>query len=227
MTQDRTRAIVEAAERLLRVAQVRVQRDADGTGWIAHQAIEVDDFYSVVEEALLDLACAVALPAEPEPPASMRSDLQFLATYRDRVAEREGIDFLDSDDERLRMERAEAWIRWLAPAAAEFSEWVRSERAEWVRKVNERKAGLREGPLTGPHEGTMTAYFPTAPAWTRTPPREPGCYLTFCRKDAAPRPFLSWLTEGGSWAVAETESVGMEDVANWQWFPIRIEEPPA
>lgn len=63
--QDRTKAIVEAAERLLSVAQVRVQRDADGTGWIAHQAIEVDDFYSVVEEALLDLACAVALPAEP------------------------------------------------------------------------------------------------------------------------------------------------------------------
>ena len=40
--------------------------------------------------------------------------------------------------------------------------------AEWVRNVNERKAGLREGPLTGPIEGTMTVYFPGVKMQDRT-----------------------------------------------------------
>lgn len=67
-----------------------------------------------------------------------------------------------------------------------------------------------------------------APAWTRTPPSEPGWYWTVCRTDLSPRPFLARLNDAGLWHVEESEfSIPLDDVANWEWWPVRIEEPRA
>ena len=78
------------------------------------------------------------------------------------------------------MTRRQLLLALALPAEPELIRVTKEEKdrlqAEWVRKVNERKAGLGEGPLAGPHEGTITAYFQPAPAWTRTPPSEPGRY---------------------------------------------------
>lgn len=65
--QDRTKAIVEAAERLARVAKLKLARAGDGTLFVSHEAVEVDDFSDEVRDALTDLAVALALPAEPAP----------------------------------------------------------------------------------------------------------------------------------------------------------------
>lgn len=59
---ERTRAIVEAAERLAKAAKVEIDTRLGGRGFVVHDAIEIDDFKPDVSRALHDLARALALP---------------------------------------------------------------------------------------------------------------------------------------------------------------------
>ena len=72
---------------------------------------------------------------------------------------------------------------------------------------------------------------PTAPEWTRTPPSEPGMFWTRRQLEngrgvlvriAQVFPDIGMV----DFACGET-SVPFAELANDDWFPVRIEEPPA
>lgn len=162
MTTDRTRAIVEAAERLAKA--------------IDAEAMHGDDPPPLVVAARLDLARAIALPEDPPvPEANLR------AVY----------------------EAAERLVARNAEGGSLVEAW----------EALEASLALRAEP---------------SPAWTITPPSEPGWYWALCRTDLSPRPFLARLNDAGLWHVEESEfSIPLDDVANWEWWPVRIEEPTA
>lgn len=61
--QDRTRAIVEAAERLVTAMRAESRLDSEGAPFASHDAVDIDDLREDVKEPLLDLIRALALPS--------------------------------------------------------------------------------------------------------------------------------------------------------------------
>lgn len=67
-----------------------------------------------------------------------------------------------------------------------------------------------------------------SPQWTRTPPSEPGVYW---HRYAGRRPYLVSIGDPRAPEVGEqyvlTGAVSAWSVVGGEWFPVRIEEPPA
>lgn len=60
---DRTKAILEAAERFANAADLHFHEGADGSPYLSHDAIEIDDLRESVKATLLELVHALALPS--------------------------------------------------------------------------------------------------------------------------------------------------------------------
>lgn len=205
--QDRTKAIVEAAEALCEHVKIGLDVKVGEVPRIT---------YTHTLDDLRRLSEAVALPAEPAP-SSDRSTVERLDTLRQLV------DLTHKNAARSLQETA--------------------------RCVTESLAEIRDALASVP-----TAHPPSAPQWTRTPPSEPGHFwIRYVGKFSdvhqhlagvhlvevamrEPRAFASGRVvptvamvyplqgpggEGSGWLLSDSERHGVE------WWPVRIEEPPA
>ncbi len=211
---DRTKAIVEAAERLAQHAQELEVIDI--LGRVVDRTWTLRDV-SQIGSHLVELARALALPAEPAPaPSAIRSTVERLETLRQLVD-------LTHQNAVLSLQ-------------------------ETSRCVQESLAEIRA------ELGTPGTGAEPAPAWTSTPPSEPGRFwIRYVGKFSdvhqhlagvklvyvamrEPRALASGRTvasvamvyplegpgsESCGWVLADSERHGVE------WWPVPIEEPPA
>ena len=64
-----------------------------------------------------------------------------------------------------------------------------------------------------------------APAWTKTPPSEPGWYWLRVGDETRAVLLVETIIDGGLGRVLDDGFC--DDVPNGEWWPVRIEEPPA
>lgn len=171
--QDRTKAIVEAAEALCEHVKIGLDVKVGEVPRIT---------YTHTLDDLRRLSEAVALPAEPAP-SSDRSTVERLDTLRQLV------DLTHKNAVRSLQETSRCVQESLAEIRAEL--------------------------------GTPAS----APAWTKTPPSEPGWYWLRVGDETRAVLLVETIIDGGLGRVLDDGFC--DDVPNGEWWPVRIEEPPA
>lgn len=222
--QDRTRAIVEAAERLLAAAAKLEARDRIATGVEIGEWDELRRGIRAVEEAL-------ALPVVPT------SKLRAVYDAAERLVARnaEGGSLVEAWEA---LEAALALPAEPAPAPSAIRSTV--ERLETlrqlvdlthqnaVRSLQETSRCVQESLAEIRAElGTPGTGAEPAPAWTRKPPSEPGTYWWRGPARDAETVQVHRSPSAGLVAFRWSRPDSTIDAMGGEWRPVRLQEPPA